>query len=111
MNDCSADDFYFLDKRKKPWKRSAYIAHGLINEKAWDFKGLYGYSFIRFPVPESTAKTYNIPSLWLQYQTVLIHERLCRFPQYHIDGSENMWISKPCYNARGIGIQIVREMN
>lgn len=29
------------------------------------------------------------------------------FPQYSIDGSKNIWIVKPSYNARGFGIHCI----
>lgn len=34
------------------------------------------------------------------------------FPQFEgIDGHHNMWIVKPSYNARGIGIYCSRDIN
>ena len=74
---------------------------------------LIDYSTINFPVKfeGGRIKGWKTPNLWLQYQTLKLHQELFKvFPQYHIDGKENIWISKPGYNARGVGIHIINSL-
>ena len=51
-------------------------------------------------VPNIGISTYE------QFQMLKINKQLEEFiPQYKaIDGSHNIWIVKPSYNARGVGI-------
>ena len=48
------------------------------------------------------------PTLYLIYKIHKYHELLKKsLPQYSMDGSNNVWIVKPCYNARGFGIYCI----
>ena len=50
-------------------------------------------------------KGWGLPSMFLEHQVIKLHQRLKRVIPYHkIDGTRNVWISKPSYNARGVGI-------
>ena len=50
-------------------------------------------------------KGWGLPSMYLEYQISKLHKKLKRvFPYYSVDGTRNVWISKPSYNARGVGI-------
>lgn len=49
---------------------------------------------------------WEIPNLYVMYQAFKIDKQMKqKFKQYKsIDGDRNVWISKPSYNARGVGI-------
>jgi len=52
--------------------------------------------------------SWEAPNLFLMYRTYKYHKLLKRFfPQYVTDGLHNIWIVKPCYNARGFGVHCV----
>ena len=54
---------------------------------------------------------WQTPSLYLEFLTMQLHQRLKRvFPQYRVDGTENIWISKPSYNARGVGVHCLKSL-
>jgi len=55
---------------------------------------LLKYSTLNFPYNYDPRKrNWKTPSLLLQYKAFKIHQELFKhFPQYHIDGKENMWI-------------------
>lgn len=55
---------------------------------------------------------WEIPNLFVMYQAYKIHNLMKRkFEQYRsIDGNSNVWISKPSYNARGVGIFCFNQM-
>lgn len=49
--------------------------------------------------------------MYLIYKICKYHKLLKKtFPQYMIDGSRNIWIVKPSYNARGFGIYLIDSM-
>ena len=48
------------------------------------------------------------PSLYLMYRVAKCHEQMKKsIAQYQTDGAHNVWIVKPCYNARGFGIYCI----
>lgn len=48
------------------------------------------------------------PSLYLMYRVAKCHAQMKKYiPQYQTDGVHNVWIVKPCYNARGFGIYCI----
>jgi len=48
------------------------------------------------------------PSLLLIYRIYKYHKLMKQaIPQYSTDGINNVWIVKPCYNARGFGIYCI----
>jgi Tubulin-tyrosine ligase family len=67
----------------------------------------YGQDGQRKP-PRST---WEAPSLYLLYKVMKYHKLLKEtFPQYVNDGTRNIWIVKPSYNARGFGIYLIDSM-
>lgn len=49
--------------------------------------------------------------MYLIYKICKYHKLLKQsLPQYSIDGSKNIWIVKPSYNARGFGIYLVDSL-
>lgn len=110
-NQCEESEFYFLKNRKNQKRFNTSIK---INaEKNKLHQVLLDYSTIKFPInfQDGLVKGWKTPSLWLQYQTLKLHQELLKcYPQYHIDGKENIWISKPGYNARGVGIFIINSL-
>lgn len=51
------------------------------------------------------------PSLHMIYKVCKYHQRMHKhLPQYRIDGVHNVWIVKPCYNARGFGIHCTNDL-
>ena len=51
------------------------------------------------------------PSLRMIYKVQKYHQRMMEsLPQYRIDGLRNVWIVKPCYNARGFGIHCTNDL-
>ena len=58
-------------------------------------------------VPTEEFSTYE------QFKIVRVHRRLLDLlPQYRqIDGVRNIWIVKPSYNARGVGIYCARQLS
>lgn len=106
--------------------------HGLnklYNEKIWD--ELLCYSQAEFPIKDFSAlpaairpspkevalqsydqtdffSSWERPTLLLIYRVFKYHQRLKQaLPQYSLDGTRNIWIVKPCYNARGFGIYCI----
>lgn len=54
---------------------------------------------------EAALTGWERPSLYLIYKIHKYHKLMKKhFPQYLNDGVNNVWICKPCYNARGFGI-------
>ena len=52
--------------------------------------------------------SWERPSLLLMYRVMKYHKELKKhLPQYSTDGTNNIWIVKPCYNARGFGIYCI----
>ena len=48
------------------------------------------------------------PSLYLMYRVAKCHDQMKKnIAQYQMDGTHNVWIVKPCYNARGFGIYCI----
>jgi hypothetical protein len=49
---------------------------------------------------------WEMPNLYVMYTAFRIHKAMKKHcPQYgSIDGDRNIWISKPSYNARGVGV-------
>ena len=58
-------------------------------------------------VPAGEFNTYE------QFKIVRVHRRFLNLlPQYRqIDGVRNIWIVKPSYNARGVGIYCARQLS
>jgi len=50
---------------------------------------------------------------YFKIKLIRLHESLSRvMPQYNnIDGVRNVWIVKPSYNARGLGIYCARNLS
>ena len=49
--------------------------------------------------------------MYLIYRIIKYHKALkSLLPQYSTDGTQNVWIVKPCYNARGFGIYCIDKM-
>ena len=61
---------------------------------------------IEHGIPKAGFTTYE------QFKIVKLHQTLERLlPQYRqIDGTHNIWIVKPSYNARGHGIYCTRQL-
>jgi hypothetical protein len=59
-----------------------------------------------YPEGFAPLKGWEIPNLYLVYITCKMHKLLKqKVPQYaQIDGDYNIWISKPSYNSRGLGV-------
>ena len=51
-------------------------------------------------------------ALYDQVKTVITHEKLMKLlPQYRaIDGCHNVWVVKPSFNARGLGVYCANRM-
>ena len=48
------------------------------------------------------------PTLHIICKVFQFHKKMKRLlPQYSTDGTRNVWIVKPCYNARGFGIYCI----
>ena len=109
-NECEEDEYYILSNKKKNKKKFVPIKINIDNNKL--HRVLIKYSTINFPYNYDPAKkNWRTPSLLLQYQALKLHQELFKvYPQYHIDGKENIWISKPSYNARGVGIYIINSL-
>jgi Tubulin-tyrosine ligase family len=45
-------------------------------------------------------------------KTLALHQKLCRhLPQYGlIDGVANVWVVKPSFNARGVGVYCANRL-
>ena len=57
---------------------------------------------------DDTAHGWVRPNLHLIYRIIKYHKMMKRLvPQYATDGDRNIWIVKPCYNARGFGIYCI----
>ena len=56
-------------------------------------------------------ENYNV-SIMDKVRIVRMHRKLMEIvPQYQkIDGSQNIWVVKPSYNARGIGIYLTKKL-
>ena len=54
----------------------------------------------------ASFRGWESPNLYVMYMACKMHREMeARYPQYKsIDGDRNIWISKPSYNARGVGI-------
>jgi hypothetical protein len=106
-NDCEESEYYILDpKLRSRTKKPGSLKINLETNKL--HRVLMKYSKINFPHNyDPSKKNWMTPSLLLQYKALKLHQSLFKaYPQYHIDGKENIWISKPSYNARGVGIFI-----
>ena len=57
-------------------------------------------------------KGWEVPNVYVMYQAYKMHKELKRkYPQYGtIDGSDNIWICKPSFTARGVGIFCFRSL-
>jgi hypothetical protein len=100
----------------------------LYNEKIWE--ELMCYSNADFPITDFSAlppairpsakevaiqnmhtdiySNWERPRLLLIYRIMKYHKQLKELlPQYSTDGTRNVWIVKPCYNARGFGIYCI----
>ncbi|CDW71356.1 tubulin-tyrosine ligase family protein [Stylonychia lemnae] len=54
------------------------------------------------------SQDWDQPNFYFIYRIQKCHKTLKRnFPQYRVDGVKNVWIVKPSYNARGLGIYCV----
>ena len=55
---------------------------------------------------------WEVPNTYVMYQTYKLHKQLKEsYPQYGmIDGTDNIWICKPSYTARGVGIFCFRNL-
>jgi hypothetical protein len=51
-------------------------------------------------------------TLYEQIKTLSMNRKLCKlFPQYAvIDGLANVWVVKPSYNARGVGVYCTNKI-
>ena len=111
-NEWEEDEFYILNKNKRKNKRlNTSIKINIDKNRLHQV--LIDYSNIDFPIEfqGGPIKGWETPNLWLQYQTLKLHQELMKvYPQYHIDGKENIWIWKPSYNARGVGIFIINSL-
>jgi hypothetical protein len=101
--------------------------HKMYSEKIWD--ELVSYSSLELPIQDFEKLPHCIkpsqkevkigqydnntdyfsswerPTMLLIYQVYQYHRKLKdNLPQYSTDGTRNVWIVKPCYNARGFGI-------
>jgi hypothetical protein len=48
------------------------------------------------------------PTLLIMQKVLAFHKKMKKLiPQYATDGTRNVWIVKPCYNARGFGIYCI----
>ena len=57
---------------------------------------------------------WEVPNVYVMYQVYKMHKELKtkRYPQYsQIDGSDNIWICKPSFTARGVGIFCFRSLS
>ena len=55
---------------------------------------------------------WEIPNVYVMYQAYKMHKEMkAKYPQYgSIDGSDNVWICKPSFTARGVGIFCFRSL-
>jgi len=81
-------------------------AYKLPTDKQLDELLVYHKKLIASGV-KSTLTTYE------QFKLVKLMRELQKlFPQFdQIDGYNNLWIVKPSYNARGVGIYCSRDLN
>ena len=109
-NDCEEGEYYILNGKKKKFKKNQTLKINIETNKL--HRILVNYATISFPHKyDPLKKNWKTPSLLLQYQALKLHQELFKvYPQYHIDGKENIWISKPSYNARGVGIFIINSL-
>ena len=50
------------------------------------------------------------PNMHIIYRIVKYHKMMKKMiSQYSTDGQRNVWIVKPCYNARGFGIYCIDD--
>lgn len=109
-NDCEESEYYILTRKRKGAKNAGSCR--LSPETCKHHKVLLDYSMLDLPFAGcEPAKSWKQPSLLLQYQAYKLHQELFKvYPQYRIDGCRNVWISKPSYNARGVGIYLINSL-
>jgi len=57
---------------------------------------------------DNYLSSWERPTLLLIYKIIKYHKLMKEsLPQYSTDGTRNIWIVKPCYNARGFGIYCI----
>jgi hypothetical protein len=109
-NDWEEEEYYILTNRKGVKKKSPFIKINIESNKL--HRVLMKYSTLSFPYNyDASKRNWKTPSLLLQYKALKLHQELFKvYPQYHIDGKQNIWISKPGYNSRGVGIHIINSL-
>jgi len=81
--------------------------HFPVRRRHMQAQGLYRLRKVKGWTPIlDVGQNKCVVDLYLVYLTLLMHQQLTHhWPQYgSVNGDQNVWICKPCYNSRGFGI-------
>jgi len=75
------------------------------------WKTLTEFSTYNIKSLDNHISNCTTPSIYLEYKVIkIMKDYKRRFPQSSIDGSTNIWVMKPSYSSRGIGIKCLRDI-
>ena len=62
-------------------------------------------------IKECGSERCVIPSLYFEFKVVSVVKEYSKvYPQARMDGAENIWIVKPCFISRGIGVHCINDV-